>query len=259
MTTRRDPSSSGDAQPAYHRAARGLGGLLAFAATPIAIVGLALLLFFNPLWVGFEQDRTDVAGITGYTPAEVHAATGAILADVYFGPPTFDVTVAGAPVLDPAERSHMADVRFVLLRFLALVALALVALVALVAVAGRSAWLWRATAAGAAVLAGAVVLVGAAFAIAFDQAFLAFHELFFPQGNFEFNPLTERLVQLFPEQFFSETIIALALVVLVLAGAVAGLSLRRARLLSTTRAAATTGSVAAGVAGEARSAGGPGR
>ncbi|HEX8939905.1 MAG TPA: DUF1461 domain-containing protein [Candidatus Limnocylindrales bacterium] len=211
--------------------ARRLATLLVALAVPVVIAGVVLGLFFNPLWVGFEQERTGVAAITGFSPADVRAVTGSILWDVVIGPPRFDVRVAGQPVLDAAERAHMVDVHRVLLRVGAVVLLALAVLLALGWRGRRDAWFWRGATWGAGVLAGLVVLVGAVFAVAFDQAFLVFHELFFPGGDFEFDPRTQRLVQIFPEAFWFETVLAIALGGLALAVAVALVARRRAHLL----------------------------
>jgi integral membrane protein (TIGR01906 family) len=191
--------------------------MVAAVATPCVIVGFAVLLFLNPIWVGFDQDRSDVSGLTGYTPAQVRQVTGSILSDLVFGPPNFDVTVDGKPVLDASERSHMADVRKVLMS-LGFVALLAAVLLVIVGAASRGRrWFWRAAAAGARILTVGVVVVGVAFALFFDQAFLLFHEIFFAPGTFMFDARTEKLVQLFPDQFWSETSVALA-------GAVLGLS-----------------------------------
>jgi integral membrane protein (TIGR01906 family) len=206
-----------------------LASVVAAAATPCVIVGVAVLLFLNPVLVGFEQDRSDVSGLTGYTPTQLRGVTGSILSDLVFGPPSFDVTVNGAPVLDERERGHMRDVRTVLMS-LGLVALLAAVLLAAVGVASRGRrWFWRAAAAGARVLAVGVVVVGAAFALFFDQAFELFHEIFFPPGTYMFDPSTEKLVQLFPDQFWSETSVALVGVVLVLAVLVAVIAGRLGR------------------------------
>lgn len=197
--------------------AQRVAAVIAAIATPCVIVGAAVLLFVNPIWVGFEQDRSDVARITGYTPAQVHDVTGSILSDLVFGPPDFDATVNGVAVLEPRERSHMVDVRTVLLS-LGLVALAATVLLAGLMVASRGRrWFWRAVGTGASVLVGGVIVVGVGFALFFDQAFGIFHEIFFPPGTYTFDPRTDRLVQLFPDQFWSETSVAIALVVLLLA------------------------------------------
>jgi integral membrane protein (TIGR01906 family) len=185
-------------------------------ATPCVIVAVAVLLFLNPIWVGFDQGRSDVVSLTGYTEKQVQQVTGSILSDLVFGPPAFDVAVAGQPVLDQRERGHMMDVRTVLdgLGAVALIAAVLLAGAGL-ASRGRQ-WFWQAVATGASVLVGGVIIVGLAFAVLFDQAFALFHAIFFPPGTYSFDPRTEKLVQLFPDQLWSETSVALAAVVLLL-------------------------------------------
>jgi integral membrane protein (TIGR01906 family) len=84
-----------------------------------------------------------------------------------------------------------------------------------------------------AVAAGVVVAaLGLVGALAFEQAFLLFHEVFFPQGNFLFDPATSNLVRLYPDWYWQGitfriglSFIAVAAVVAVAATA----GLRRAR------------------------------
>ena len=197
--------------------ARALGAVAVAVATPCVVVAVAVLLFLNPIWVGFDQDRSDVAGLTGYSPAQVRQVTGSILSDLVFGPPNFDVAVNGSPVLDVRERGHMADVRTVLTGMGLVALLAAIVLLALGLMSRGAPWFWRAAQTGGKVLAVGVVVVGLAFAVFFDQAFELFHELFFPPGTYSFDPRLEKLVQLFPDQFWSETSVALAGAVLVLA------------------------------------------
>jgi len=196
---------------------RALGAVAVAIATPCVVVAVAVLLFLNPIWVGFDQDRSDVAGLTGYSPAQVRQVTGSILSDLVFGPPNFDVAVSGSPVLDVRERGHMADVRTVLTGMGLVALLAAIVLLALGLMSRGAPWFWRAAQTGGKVLAVGVVVVGLAFAVFFDQAFELFHELFFPPGTYSFDPRLEKLVQLFPDQFWSETSVALAGAVLVLA------------------------------------------
>ncbi len=59
------------------------------------IVAVSVVVFFNPVWVAFEQDRTGVAELLGYTPEQVRTATNAILGEFVFGPGTFAVEVNG--------------------------------------------------------------------------------------------------------------------------------------------------------------------
>ncbi len=197
-------------------------------ATVMVIVGLTIALFFNPIWIGFEQDRTGVPAITGYTADQVRAATGSILADVVFGPPAFAATVNGEPVLDAAERSHMVDVYNVIRLFEGVVGLAVVLLAVIAWINRRSAWMWRAVGRGSGALAIVGAVVGVAVVFFFDQAFLLFHLVFFPQGNFSFDPRTERLTQIFPDQFWTETSTGIAIVGLAVAVAITRLARRRA-------------------------------
>jgi integral membrane protein (TIGR01906 family) len=198
-----------------------LGIILVAIATPCVIVGLSVLVFLNPIWVGFEQDRSNVDQLTGYSTAQVHQVTGSILSDLIFGPPNFGVTVDGAPgaphVLDDRERGHMADVRTVMGELGSAALLAAIVLVGLGLYSRGRRWFWWAASAGAKALGVGVIVVGVVMTVAFDQIFELFHEVFFAPGTYLFNTSSEKLVQLFPDQFWSETSIALAIVVLVLA------------------------------------------
>src|SRR5262249_56834013 len=109
--------------------------------------------------------------------------------------------VNGTGVGEGRERSHMRDVRVVFAEFYGLAILAGVALAALSVRAyraGRPEAVWHAIAAGMRWLIVGVVVAGVIATFFFDQAFEIFHELFFPPGSFDFNPLTDRLLPLFP-------------------------------------------------------------
>jgi integral membrane protein (TIGR01906 family) len=189
-------------------------------ATALVIVGITIALFFNPAWVALAQGRTDAAALTGWTPDQVDTVTREIVAEVWLGPGTFAQAVAGEPVFDDRERAHMADVRQLVLGFYALVLGAALALVVLGLASGWSCRFWRAVGTGAKVLVVGSVAVGVAFALFFDRAFTLFHELFFTEGSWTFDPATDRLVQLFPYQFWTETTIVIAVVGLLLAAGV---------------------------------------
>ncbi len=211
-------------------AGRIAGALVSFAVA-IVILGIAAVPFANPLWIHAEQDRVGAAALTGYSEADLRAATDGILHDIVFGG-GFDVSVAGAPVLDAAERSHMVDVRGAYGGFAGAVAIAIAFLVVVAWVARSAAWradLWLAARRGATSLAILLAVIGPAAVFAFDAAFEVFHEILFPGGNFNFDPRTEKLVQLFPEAFFSETALAYGAVAIVLALAVAWYARRRSQ------------------------------
>ena len=208
-------------------------------ATPLTILALTIPLFLNPIWVGFEQGRAQATAWTGFSEADLKAATDSILADLVFGPPDFDAALAGTPVLDEREREHMRDVRGVFIGFFA-VATA-VAVVALVIAArrdpGKQRATWRAIRAGAIWMVEALVVLGIVAVVAFDTLFDLFHRLLFSGGSYTFDPGTERLVQLFPFQFWQETAIAVGVVAIVAAIAVATLARRRITALKSAQAA----------------------
>jgi integral membrane protein (TIGR01906 family) len=210
-----------------------LAALATAVAAAVVVIAIAILPFLTPAWVSFEQGRTRAAELTGYSPAQLVIATNAILHDLVIGPPDFAAAVDGTPVLDERERAHMRDVRGVFAGFGLLAILAAIGLVVLSAGARRMRHperAWAAIAAGMKGLIVAVVGAGIVAAFAFDAAFELFHRLFFPGGSYTFDPRTDRLVQLFPFDFWSETTIVLGAVIVVAAAAMALVAGRRARL-----------------------------
>lgn len=205
---------------------RALLATLVAISTIVVIVAVAIALFLNPVWVGFEQDRTGAAGLTGFTSQQVHDVTGGILRDLAIGPPAFDQVVDGAPVLNERERSHMVDVRGVFIAFGGLALLGALTLVNARIASRGATWFRRSVGAGATVLAVLVLVGGVIVTIAFDQAFEVFHRLFFAGGTYTFDPRTDRLVQLFPDAFWAETSIAVGAAILAICIVVAWRGLR---------------------------------
>jgi integral membrane protein (TIGR01906 family) len=222
----------------------GAGGFLIALATALAILAIVMPLFLNPIWVAFEQGRSEAAAWTGFAEPDLRAATDSILADLVLGPPDFDVEVSGAAVLDERERSHMRDVRTVFMGFFAITLVAVVAAGVVIARRGGRdrAASWRSVRTGALGLIVALVVVGGFAFVSFDVLFELFHQLFFPGGSYTFDPATERLVQLFPFLFWQETAMVLGAVAIVVAIVVAVIAHRRAR-----RAAASRAEVIAGL------------
>ncbi len=102
------------------------------------------------------------------------------------------------------ETRHMADVRRVFVAAQAVMYAALGGAIVLFGFAlRRGARLALLVLRDGALWAGAAVLVlGLVAAIAFEPAFLVFHYLFFPQGNFLFDPATSNLLRLYPEPYW---------------------------------------------------------
>jgi integral membrane protein (TIGR01906 family) len=217
-----------------------VAAILTGVAAAFVLVAVAVLLFLNPVWVSFEQGRTHAAELTGFADADLRAATDAILHDLVIGPPDFAVAVGGVPVLEERERAHMRDVRAVFGGFFLIAGVMAVGLTVLVAGArraGHSERAWSAVATAMRWLTVGVVAAGVIAAVAFDQLFELFHELFFPAGTFLFDPRTDRLVQLFPFEFWSETTIVLGVVIVIAATVISIGAGRRARRATADRRA----------------------
>lgn len=196
-----------------------LGASLIAAATALVILGAAILPFTTPAYVRLEQVRAGVA-LDGYAPADLERVADRLLGDLLLWRGDFDVAVSGSSVLSAREVAHMQEVRGVFAGFWALVVASAVA----IAVAFRRsrdaearAATWRAIASGARALAIGLAVVGAFVVLAFDAAFEVFHRLFFSAGSYTFDPRTDHLVQLFPQQFWSDTAMAVGAVSFVVA------------------------------------------
>ncbi len=218
-----------------------LGSAVIAVATAIGIIALVIPLFLNPAWVAFEQGRAQATAWTGFSDADLRSATDSILADLVIGPPDFDVSVDGQPVLNAREQGHMRDVRGVFIGFF-VVTLVLVASAVVIAARRRGparAASWRAVRTGAVGLIAFLGAAGIVSLIAFDTLFEVFHQLFFAGGSYTFDPATERLVQLFPFAFWQELAIALGVVAIAVAIVVAVLAEWRAGRIEADSASAT--------------------
>ena len=184
--------------------------LLALAAAAFAI-GATTAIFLTPPVVHVLLQASDASTVLGVEPPVAEALSDALVGDLLTAG-AFDAPLGDEPLLSAGERSHLADVgallRVVLVAGLGgLIALAL-------ARARRRTWLRVAIRDGAALIVGGALIAAAAFALAFDATFSFFHGLFFAAGTWTFNPATDRLVQLYPQDFW---VLAALLFCLVLA------------------------------------------
>lgn len=223
---------------------------VAVVAIALAIFGLvALALIWSGDWAYAGLARAN--GVTGAN-FRSFGPCGSSLADCWVeGAITLDglvgwhhawaAYVVGASATAPVsfgrvtfttdEYSHMADVRSVFRGAETLAVLALGVIVfRLFRARGQGLGL-RLIRDASLVAAAIVVIVGIAAAVAFDPLFLLFHEIFFPQGNFLFEPATSNLLRLYPEWYWQGvtagvgvSFIGLALI----AAAAAAVALRRA-------------------------------
>jgi integral membrane protein (TIGR01906 family) len=225
-----------------------LAALVIGIAAALVILALAILPFLTPPWVAFGQQQADATAWTGFTTEQLRTVTDAILADLVVGPPDFDVALDGRPVLEERERQHMRDVRRVFAGFYAVAVAGAVLLAGAFLLARgpeRRARLWRRLSRTGAVVVVVTIVGGALGVLFFDQAFELFHELFFPAGSYLFDPATEKLVQLFPQDFWVDSTIGVGAVVVLLATGLWWLGRRRATALEA-RATAPVAATAPG-------------
>jgi integral membrane protein (TIGR01906 family) len=202
--------------------------LIVGTATALVILGFSVFLLLNPLWVSSEQDRAESGILTGYGPDDLNHVTGSILYDLVIGPPDFAVQVNGQPVLNDRERGHLRDVRTVFIVFAGLVLAAAIVLIGARLATRGSRPFWGRVRRGARLLAALTVIAAAIAIFFFQPAFELFHRMLFPAGSFDFDPKTDRLVQLFPEQFWTDTTLVLGATMFVAAVLVAHLAGERA-------------------------------
>ena len=204
-------------------------GLLFGLSLAVVITLVGPLLLFNPWFTSALQVRHDVATALDTTQQEVERVTSSYLGDIYLDG-RFDASLDGeVALLDDDERSHMTDVSR-LVRLLAGIAVA-----ALILAAVTGTWLrheprrqGRIMLVAAGAIGSVALLLAGIFAVAFEPAFLAFHELFFPPGTYLFEE-GSRLITLFPEPFWFDAALAAGAAIIAVALAVTVIGLRRWR------------------------------
>ena len=185
-------------------------------------------------------ERYGVSGRTGITPDGLRSV-GRQLQD-YFESEAEPLRVRAA--VDGVERdlfgadevSHMADVKQLFRRTFRVqgASALLLALLAGLAVYTFRGAVWGTLAVwarrGALIAAAVIAVLGIGSLVAFDQLFLLFHYIGFPQGNFLFDSRSDYLVRVFPFGFWRDITLLIGAMTLLEAGALyaAGLLLRRA-------------------------------
>jgi hypothetical protein len=170
-------------------------------ATALAILGIALLPLLTPLFLHPLLDAASSDVWLRVTPQVAHEMSDRTVAELVFGPGTFAFGgPLGAPFYSPSEASHLGDARAL---FIAFEALALVSLALVVWAAATRPRSWvGAIARGAKGLIVGVIVVGVVGFFAFEPAFELFHRIFFPGGNWAFDPLNSSMVRLYPYTFW---------------------------------------------------------
>ncbi|MDQ3553115.1 MAG: DUF1461 domain-containing protein [Chloroflexota bacterium] len=205
-----------------------LAGVAISVATALTILAVAVLLVLPPFALHPLLDAAGSASFLGVAPDEARRYSDLTVTELVFGPGTFAFAgPGGGPLFDASEASHLRDARALLYGFLGVCAMAALLVMAASRRARRSD-VWRDVARGGSGLAVAVVALGAIALVAFEPAFELFHRIFFPGGNWAFDPGSQRLVQLYPLAFWRYVSALLGFIAVALATTTWWLARRRA-------------------------------
>jgi integral membrane protein (TIGR01906 family) len=218
---------------------------------PVLLLSATLGWAFNSKWIytnGFA--RYDVSQALGVSGAELNRAAAELI--TYFNnthQQYLDINVTydngqTVPLLDQADISHMKDVKGVLWLDYRLCAVSALYSILYIALAGFA---WRkdggrrdlangAKRGGIATL-GLLAFLGFFAVTSFNWFFDKFHEIFFPQGNWQF-PEGDHMITMFPDGFWSDTTLLVGLVTAGLALVVLGAGLIALRSMDKRRIAA---------------------
>jgi hypothetical protein len=201
------------------------------AGAALAVLALAILPLLAPPVQHMALDAAGSAALLG-----VEAETARMLSDrsvggllgaggfAFAGPD-------GGPFYDAAEQRHLAEAAMLLWIVLLAGSAAAVTIAAAYVRSDRSG---RGRVLGAVATGGAAVVLvtlvlGVLASVAFDPLFRLFHEVFFPQGGWAFDPTSQRLVQLYPVRFWQLMAAALGVSCLFIGTATWWLATRAAR------------------------------
>lgn len=179
-----------------------LTGVAVSVATALALLAVAVLFVLLPFVLHPLLDAAGSAALLGVTSADARRLSDLTVAELVLGPGTFAFPgPGGGPLFDASEASHLRDARALLYGFL-VSAVSATALVAAALARGRRDRAWRAVGRGGSGLAAGIVALGVVALFAFEPGFELFHRVFFPAGNWAFDPTSQPIVQLYPLPFW---------------------------------------------------------
>ena len=208
----------------------------------LVVIVAGVLVLTTPLWMHLALPASggSLGGVVADQSLRVSDET---VNQLLFGPGDFNVTVTcpshvfcpneanTRPVYTDAERAHLRDARLLLYLFVGLAIASLILVMAVLVHRPKVARRWRAVARGGAGLAVGAVVVGVVGYFAFDALFTLFHEVFFPQGNWEFPP-DSNMIRLYPYAFWQLTAAALGILCVIFGSVVWWVARRRERSLT---------------------------
>lgn len=188
---------------------------VAIPATMLAVLtgSIGWVLLVRPFYYA-QIGPLGLCAASGLTAEQVRAAYGDVM-DYCLGlRPDF---AAGVLPFSAEGASHFADVRVLVILNMAVLAVTVAFLLglhidckrrseALPRLGGRTPGFWAACALG-----GVILVVAALAATNFGRVFTVFHSIFFPgKDNWLFDPATDPVIVLLPEEFFRNCAIAIA-------------------------------------------------
>jgi integral membrane protein (TIGR01906 family) len=177
--------------------------LLVPVGTVVAILALAILPLLTPWFVHAALDYARADAWLRLSPAATHALSDRTVAELVLGPGAFAfVGRDQQPFYDPSEVSHLRDARTLLYLLLGAGLVSSIAIGVPLARRPDRASTWRGIGRGGAAVVLGVVVLAVGGLLAFGPLFELFHRVFFPGGNWAFDPRTQHLVQLYPFAFW---------------------------------------------------------
>lgn len=206
------------------------------------LFGLALAVFgLVGLVYVFDGEQTYRDLVVADSPRELVIPLGTggtwhvsreMLVDIHRATLAYVLGVAGtlplgpdrSPLYSADESAHLADVRALLSAVRMAWVVAALVLVALLLRARIRRSVPALVRDGVLVAAALVLAVAIGAAVAFEPLFLAFHHLFFPQGNFLFDPATSGLLLVYPERYWYGVTIRIGVTFVLCAGLLAAIA-----------------------------------
>jgi integral membrane protein (TIGR01906 family) len=193
-----------------------------FVGTILVIIMLAVLPLLTPWFIHAALDASAAATRLGVEQAQTYALSDRSVEELLLASGDFAFAGPdGQPFYDDSERSHLRDARVVLWLLLVVGGLSLIGIGAIYGRStstGRQA-VWRSVSRAGLTTAITIIVLGVVSLVAFGTVFTVFHQIFFPAGNYSFDPATQHLVQLYPFRFWQIAAAALAVLVFLLATA----------------------------------------
>jgi len=177
-----------------------------------------VLPLLTPWFIHAALDAAGSAELLGLTAEQTHELSDQSVGELVFGPGEFAFAGPdGEPFYDADERGHLGDARLLLGIFLVAGGVAIIAIGgALGAWGDRRSAIWTVVRRAGLSTSMVVVLLGLVSLVAFDSLFTLFHQVFFPGGNWAFDPSSQRLVQLYPFRFWQIAAAALGTLVFII-------------------------------------------